>query len=51
MKTQSKQSFKCIDGPFKGRTIWLGADAHTFIFAVGNWTGQYIRGKWYAQVS
>jgi len=51
MKRQAKKLFKCVDGPYKGRTLRLAADGTTFVFTTSGQTGRYIRGKWHAQVS
>lgn len=37
-----KTKFRCVDGPFKGKNIWLSADARSATFTVRGCTGRYV---------
>lgn len=37
-----KTKFRCVDGPFKGNSIWLSADARSTTFTVRGCTGRYV---------
>jgi hypothetical protein len=50
-RAASRHPVKCVDGPFADVVLWLDAQRTTFPLVVKGQSGQYIGGKWHAQVS
>jgi len=45
---RSKSAYKCVDGPFKGATLWLDQLGTTLPLTIKGQTGRYIGGRWNA---
>jgi hypothetical protein len=41
-KTASKTKYLCVDGPMKGRYIFLHTDARTLVFEMKQYKGRYV---------
>ena len=44
-KTAKKHTFKCVGGPYDGKTLFL-TDGVTAVFTVGGNKGRYNNGEW-----
>jgi hypothetical protein len=48
MKPYPKKRVLCLDGPFKGRNLWLATDRRTLTFRIKGQVGFYSNGRWTA---